>query len=72
MTILKNDKAKILRAYLEKSISKDQMEMLLNEGLIMPPIVWIFESEQEQKRDSEKRELIGKIIGINYPKVKWV
>lgn len=72
MTILRNDKAKILRSYLEKSISKDQMEMLLNEGSIMPPIPWIFESEEAQQKDSEKRGLLSRVLGITFQNVEWV
>ena len=72
MTILRNDKAKILRAYLEKLITKDQMEVLLNEGSIVPPIPWIFSSEEEQQKDIEKRELIGKILGVSYSKIDWI
>lgn len=72
MTILRNDKAKILRAYLEKSITKDQMEMLLNEGSILPPIAWILESDEAQQIDSEKRELLSRVLGIAFQKMEWV
>lgn len=72
MTILRNDKAKILRAYLEKSISKDQMEILLNEGSTVPPIPWIFSNYEDERKDFEKRELIGKIWGVSYSKIDWI
>lgn len=72
MTILRNDKAKILRAYFEKSISKDQMVTVLNDGTIMPPIPWIFESEEAQQKDSDKRELLSGVLGITFQKIKWI
>jgi hypothetical protein len=72
MTVCRNDKALILKAYLEKLISKDQMEMLINEGINLPPIPWNFDREEVQIKDSEKRELISRIFGISHPKLEWV
>ena len=71
MTICKNNKALILKAYFEKSISKDQMEILLKEGINISPIPWIFEDEEAQRKDSEKRELIIGIFGISHLKIEW-
>jgi hypothetical protein len=72
MTVCRNDKALILKAYLEKSISKDQMELLLSEGINLPPIPWNFDSEEVQRKDSEKRDLISRIFGITHQKIEWV
>lgn len=66
------DKARILEAYFEKSISKEEMEFLLEVGIICTPIPWIFNSQEEKRKDTKKRQLIERIFGIKNIEVNWV
>jgi len=72
MTVCRNDKARILEAFLEKAISKNQMVMLLTEGISIPPIPWIFEDKENQTKDSEKREILCRVFGITFSKIEWI
>lgn len=65
-------KIKILKAYFDGRINKDEMKFLLEVGINPPPIVWIYPSEEEQKKQERKRVLVNKVLGRNIPKVKWV
>lgn len=72
MEVYKNDKAEILKAYIEKLITKDQMEFLLKHGKAIAPIEWVYSNEEEKKIQEQKRELISRVFGISYPKIEWV
>lgn len=65
-------KIKILKAYFDGRINKDEMKFLFQVGINIPPITWIYSSEAEQTRQEKKRDLVGKVLGRNIPKVKWV
>ena len=65
-------KIKILEAYFQKAISKDGLEFLLKNGIVFPPIPWIYEDEEESKKEERKRELSCKVFGVSpFPKIKW-
>lgn len=66
------DKARILEAYFENSISKEEMEFLLEVGIICTPIPWIFNRPEEKRKDTKKRLLIERIFGIKNIEVNWV
>lgn len=66
------DKARILEAYFENSISKEEMEFLLEVGIICTPIPWIFDNQDEKRKDTKKRKLIESVFGIKNIEVKWV
>lgn len=72
MITQRNNKAIILKAYFENLISKDQMEGLLNEGINSPPIPWIWENEEAQRKDREKREILSRVLGVTFQKVVWI
>jgi hypothetical protein len=65
-------KIKILKAYFDGRINKDEMKFLFKVGIIIPPITWIYSSGTEQRRQEKKRDLVDKILGYKTPKVKWV
>ena len=65
----KDQKIQLLKAFFEKSISKDDMKFLLEVGLSIPPIQWIFENEEEEQKLDRKRELVGKVLGRPLPKI---
>jgi len=72
MTVSKNEKSRILKAYFEKSITKKEMETLLIHGIVMSPISWIFATEAEELKDRQRRQLIERVFGILYTKIEWV
>jgi len=65
----KDQKIQLLKAFFEKSISKDDMKFLLEVGLSIPPIQWIFQNEEEEKKFDRKRELVSKVLGRPLPKI---
>jgi hypothetical protein len=69
MKLSKDQKAQILKAYFEKSISKDDMKFLFDVGLVIPPIQWTFKNQEEEKKFDRKRELAGKVLGRVLPKI---
>jgi hypothetical protein len=72
MTTSKPQKALILKAYFDKSITKQEMETLLIHGIVMSPISWILPTEGEQLKDKQRRQLIERVFGILYTKIEWV
>jgi hypothetical protein len=72
MTVSKIEKSRILEAYLNKSITKLEMETLLIHGIVMSPISWILPTEAEQLKDKQRRQLIERVFGILYTKIEWV
>jgi hypothetical protein len=71
-TVSKNDKVRILEAYFEKSISKDEMELLLKYGIVFSPIPWIFNDPERENQEAERRKLICRVFGLSDSKVEWV
>ena len=69
MKLSKDQKAQILKAYFDKSISKDDMKFLFEVGLIIPPIQWVFQNQEEERKFDRKRELVGKVLGRTFPKI---
>ena len=72
MTVSKNEKTRILEAYFEKAITKEEMEVLLIHGIVMSPISWIFATEAEQLKDKQRRQSICRIFGLTHTVIKWV
>lgn len=72
MALFRNDKARILEAYFEKSISKEEMKFLLKHGKAISPIEWVYSNEEEKKKQEQKRELISRVFGHSFPKIEWV
>jgi hypothetical protein len=72
MTVSKNEKSRILKAYFDKSISKIEMETLLIYGIVMSPVSWIFATEAEQLKDKQRRQLICRIFGLTDTEINWV
>jgi hypothetical protein len=72
MEVSKNEKSRILKAYFDKSITKQEMETLLIHGIVMSPISWILPTEGEQLKDKQRRQLIERVFGILYTKIEWV
>jgi len=72
MKVSRIDKAKILAAYLDKSISKEEMEYLLKHGMAIAPVEWVYANEEQQKQQEHKRELISRVFGHSFPKIEWI
>ncbi|MFN3801342.1 hypothetical protein [Belliella pelovolcani] len=68
----KSDKIRILEAYFEKTISKEEMEFLLKHGKVIAPIEWVYTNEDEKKQRENERELISRVFGQSFPKIEWV
>lgn len=68
----KKDKIRILEAYFEKTISKEEIKFLLMHGKSITPFEWIYKNEDERKIQEQKRELISKVFGQSFPKIIWV
>ena len=72
MTVSKIEKSRILEAYLNKSITKLEMETLLIHGIVMSPISWILPTEAEQLKDKQRRQLICNIFELTDTEIRWV
>lgn len=72
MQISRNDKAKILEAYLEKSISKKEMEYLLKHGKAINPSEWVYSNKEERNQQEQKRGLISRVFGHSIPTIEWI
>lgn len=67
------DKKKILDAYLNKIIDKEEMKFLLENGVHIPIIEWVPDGNNAKEELREKRrELIQRVLGIKFPKITWV
>lgn len=67
------DKKKILRAYLDLTIDKEEMKFLLENGVHIPIIEWVPAGNNAKEELREKRrELIERVLGIKFPKITWV
>lgn len=71
MTVSRKDKAKILKAYLEKSITKKEMGFLLKHGIAIAPGEWVYANEEKKKQQEQKRRLISRIYGHSFPEIEW-
>lgn len=72
MALSRNDKAQILEAYFNKTISKDEMEFLLEHGKAIAPNEWVYSNEEERKQQEQKRELISRVFGHSFPGIEWI
>ncbi|SEJ19457.1 hypothetical protein SAMN05192553_102855 [Cyclobacterium xiamenense] len=72
MPVSRSDKAKILQAYFENTISKDEMEFLLANGKYIGPAEWVYSNEDEKNMQEQKRELISRVFGQSFPGIEWV
>ncbi|UJP65535.1 hypothetical protein [Mongoliitalea daihaiensis] len=63
------DKRKILEAYLDKTIDKEEMKFLFDHGIIVPPIQWV---DSKEKINDKKRELLSRVFGMTFPKIEWI
>jgi len=72
MEVSKNEKSLILKAYFDKSITKQEMETLLIHGIIMSPVSWILPTETEQLKEKQRRQLICNIFGLTDTEIRWV
>lgn len=67
------EKKKILEAYLNNTIDKEEMKFLFDHGLHMPIIEWVSAGNKSKEEASQKRrELIERVTGIKFPKITWV
>jgi hypothetical protein len=73
MTTSKAHKALILKAYFDKSITKQEMETLLMAGIAIHPTEWVYSNEVERRSQARKREMIEKVFGFGFiPEIEWV
>ena len=69
----REQKTKILEAFLDKAINKEEMTFLLDNGLHIPIIEWIPAGHKAKEEASQKRrELIERVRGVKFPKITWV
>lgn len=66
--ITKEQKIKIVKAFVSGNITKDDMTLLLEKGVIAPLIAWTNTPPEELKR----RELIEIVLEKKFPNVVWV
>ncbi|GHB45643.1 hypothetical protein [Mongoliitalea lutea] len=67
------DKRKILEAYLDKTIDKEEMKFLLDNGLHIPIIEWIpAENKAKEEASQKRRELLSRVFGMTFPKIEWI
>lgn len=66
--ITKEQKIKIVKAFVSGNITKDDMTLLLEKGVIAPMIAWTNTPPEELKR----RELIEIVLEKKFPNVVWV
>jgi hypothetical protein len=72
MKVSKNEKSRIVKAYFDKSINKQEMKTLLIHGIVFSPVSWIFATEAEQLKDKQRRQLICRIFGLTDTEIRWV
>jgi len=73
MEVSKNEKSQILKAYFDKSITKQEMENFLNEGIAIHPTEWVYSNEVERRSQARKREMIQKVFGFGLIReIEWV
>jgi ribosome biogenesis protein Tsr3 len=73
MALHKRQKTLILKAFFESSISRDEMENFLNEGIAIHPTEWVYSNELERIAQARKRELIQKVFGFGLIReIEWV
>lgn len=65
--LTKEQKIKIVKAFVSGKITKDDMTLLLEKGVIAPMVAWTNTPPEEMKR----RELIEIILEKKFPKVDW-
>lgn len=68
----RESKSKILKAYLDGTITKEEMIFLFEVGIIVPPIPWIYPTDDHQKKHQAKRDLVERIFDYNFPKIEWI
>lgn len=69
----KEQKARLIDAYLNKVISRDDFNFLLKKGIVFPPIPWVYDDEEQSKEEERRKELSCKIFGMRIlPKIEWV
>ena len=64
----KTVKAKLLNAYLDKTISRDELSFLIEKGISIPPIAWLEENSEEGIR----RKLVARVLGVKFPEIEWI
>lgn len=72
MELSKNQKLRILEAYFDKLISKNEMKYLLKVGITILPIEWVYSNDAEQRKNDKKRALLAKVFEISFPNIEWV
>lgn len=66
--LTKEQKIKIVKAFVSGKITQDDMTLLLEKGVIAPMIAWTNTPPEEMKR----RELIEIVLERKFPNVVWV
>lgn len=68
----KEEKVIVFNAYLNGRIIKEEMKFLFEVGLTVPPIPWIFDTEEHEKKHDRKRYLVEKVTGRTFPMITWI
>jgi len=68
----KKQKALILQAYFDKAISKMELNTLLKHGIVFPPIPWVFDDMEQERQETQRRQLICRVFNLKDTVFKWV
>ncbi|MDO6437128.1 hypothetical protein Q4534_06920 [Cyclobacterium sp. 1_MG-2023] len=71
MAVSRNEKEQIVKAYLEKSITREEMDYLLRNGSAISPKEWVYYNEEEKTKQEQKRELISRVFGYSISGIEW-
>lgn len=72
MKVSSEAKTMILKAYFYRLINKQEMKILLTEGIAILPTDWVYANEEEKFRKEQRRQLISNVFGTSFLKLEWV
>jgi hypothetical protein len=65
-------KTKIIQAYLDKAITKDEMKILLTDGHAYTPVPWIFDNKKDKEINRLYRIAFEKVFNKTIPEINWI
>ncbi|MDO6439758.1 hypothetical protein Q4534_20190 [Cyclobacterium sp. 1_MG-2023] len=71
MAVSRNDKEQIVKAYIEKSITREEMDYLLKNGCAITQTEWVYNNEGEKNKQEQKRRLLRRVFGHSISGIEW-